>query len=211
MQQTSHRDAKKEECRRAIVQAALALFEARGFEGTTIEEIAREAGVSRPTVFNYFARKEDLLPAAMVALMRDRLKSAFPGGREASLGDPVPSLRKILVSNAAVFQEYPQTGRAFHSLKMQQAALHFRTPGEGLPDPEPPLADFLSWIDVLIERAQERGEIRTDYDRSELRFHLMIGLFSSTIGPWMHGCYGDRDLSEIVDSHFGLYVEGMRA
>lgn len=225
-QPTSHREAKKEECRRAIAHAALALFEAKGFEETTIEEIAREAKCSRPTVFNYFAHKEDILPAAIVTLMRDRVMAAIPGGLEVALADPVESLRKLLVSNASVFQEYPQTGRAFHSLKMQQLSTHWRARPKGCagengalsPDlgadleslPEP-LVEFLGWLDVLILRAQEIGAFRSDFKSAELRFHLMIGLFASTLGPWMRGFYGDEDLSAIVGRHFNLFVEGLKA
>lgn len=47
--------------RARIAQIATGLFLERGFDDVTIAEIAREAGVSRVTVFSYFDRKEDLL------------------------------------------------------------------------------------------------------------------------------------------------------
>lgn len=51
--------------RRKIVKGALALWNSRGFdEGfdtTTVEDIAEEAGVSRATVYYYFPKKEDIL------------------------------------------------------------------------------------------------------------------------------------------------------
>lgn len=55
------RDRKKEETRQAISNVATLLFVERGFEGVSVAEVAREAGVSRKTVFNYFPRKEDLV------------------------------------------------------------------------------------------------------------------------------------------------------
>lgn len=54
------RESKKRETRQRLSEVATGLFFARGFEAVTIEEIAAAANVSRPTVFNYFARKEDL-------------------------------------------------------------------------------------------------------------------------------------------------------
>ncbi|MFE9320675.1 TetR/AcrR family transcriptional regulator [Nocardia sp. NPDC052278] len=46
--------------RSLIAQAAFTLFADKGFDSTTIEEVAAAAGVSRRTLFNYFKNKEDL-------------------------------------------------------------------------------------------------------------------------------------------------------
>ncbi|WP_437644052.1 TetR/AcrR family transcriptional regulator [Sorangium sp. So ce362] len=55
------RESKKRETRQRISDVATELFMARGFEAVTLDEIAAAAQVSRMTVFNYFARKEDLI------------------------------------------------------------------------------------------------------------------------------------------------------
>src|ERR1700734_1544502 len=55
------RERRKQEARQAISGAAMALFEARGFDEVTISQVADEAGVSKMTVTNYFPRKEDLV------------------------------------------------------------------------------------------------------------------------------------------------------
>jgi len=54
------RSQKKAETRQAISNIATRLFVERGFENVSVDEVAREAGVARKTVFNYFLRKEDL-------------------------------------------------------------------------------------------------------------------------------------------------------
>jgi AcrR family transcriptional regulator len=59
------RQRKKQETRQAIYEAARRLFASRGFDRTTVAEVAREANVSEVTVFNYFPTKEDLFYAGM--------------------------------------------------------------------------------------------------------------------------------------------------
>lgn len=54
------RESKKRETRQRLSQLATELFFERGFDAVTVEEIAAAAHVSKVTVFNYFARKEDL-------------------------------------------------------------------------------------------------------------------------------------------------------
>lgn len=54
----SLRDNKKAQTRAALRSAALRLFRNKGFDRTTIDEIAAEAGVSRTTFFRYYPTKE---------------------------------------------------------------------------------------------------------------------------------------------------------
>jgi len=55
------RSLKQDLVRAAIRDAAIKLFGSKGFDATTVEEIAHAAGVSRRSYFRYFASKDDLL------------------------------------------------------------------------------------------------------------------------------------------------------
>ncbi len=57
------RERKKADTRRAIQEQALRLFLRRGFDATTVEDVAAAAGVSHMTVFRHFPTKEDLVMA----------------------------------------------------------------------------------------------------------------------------------------------------
>lgn len=55
------RELKKARTRAAIQREALRLFRERGYEATTVEQVARAAEVAHTTVFRYFPTKEDLV------------------------------------------------------------------------------------------------------------------------------------------------------
>lgn len=55
------RESKKRETRQRISDVATELFFKRGFDAVTVDEVAIAAKVSKMTVFNYFARKEELM------------------------------------------------------------------------------------------------------------------------------------------------------
>ncbi len=80
------------ESRQRIMAAAMHLFARDGYERTSIAGIAREAGVAKGLLYNYFSSKEDLL--------RTLILEAFSGGDEqvANLvaADPRSTLRNLL-------------------------------------------------------------------------------------------------------------------
>lgn len=78
------RERKKRKTRRLIINTAIELFSARGFDAVTLEDIAAVCDVSRGTVFNYFPYKElmilefmDAYMSERLAALRSRLESGF--------------------------------------------------------------------------------------------------------------------------------------
>ena len=55
------RERKKARTRQVIADAAARLFAQRGYEQVAVSDVAREAGVSEQTVYNYFQTKEQLV------------------------------------------------------------------------------------------------------------------------------------------------------
>jgi AcrR family transcriptional regulator len=70
------REKNKNERRQALLDAAYALFRTRGYQATTMDDVADAAGLSRRTAFRYFATKEELLfpdRAERLALLKAEL------------------------------------------------------------------------------------------------------------------------------------------
>jgi AcrR family transcriptional regulator len=111
---TGLRERKKRATRAAIHDAGMRLFAEQGFAGTTVDQIADAADVSRATVFHYFPTKEDIVfgdaPLAVAALseaLRDR--PAIPAVRE-WLGGLAGWIEPDLVLQLRLVREVPGVG-----------------------------------------------------------------------------------------------------
>lgn len=96
-QATGLRERKKQATREALARAGLELFVERGYDETTLAEIADAAGVSPRTIFAYFSSKEDIL-FSTVQRMSDALARAL-AERPPGL-DALSALRAFILSSA---------------------------------------------------------------------------------------------------------------
>jgi AcrR family transcriptional regulator len=87
------------ETRTRILDAALAVIDRRGLARLSVEEVAVEAGVSRPTVYRHFGGREGLVTATILReeeAFLGALKVAVGGRGRATVGDGPPTLRDAL-------------------------------------------------------------------------------------------------------------------
>jgi len=94
------RERKKQKTKAAIQRAALRLFKKRGYEETTIEEIAAAAEISPSTFFNYFPTKED------VVLFDEYDPMLFPMLTDAPAGETLrQSIHRVLDAFAVIVEQ----------------------------------------------------------------------------------------------------------
>lgn len=112
---------------RAILDAALKVFAAQGYTGTTMDAVAAQAGVTKPTLYSYFPSKESLFQAMMLGkrdLMLDVFENPSQQGMVADLlifawayADTVMrpemlSLARLIIGEV---QRFPEIGRAYQA------------------------------------------------------------------------------------------------
>jgi AcrR family transcriptional regulator len=90
----TRRERKKQETRQALEQAALHLFAERGYEQTTVEDIAEAADVAVRTFFRYFSSKQDVLFGDVVTDRVTRLRSELAS--RPSTESPIESIIAVM-------------------------------------------------------------------------------------------------------------------
>lgn len=101
--QSQLRMEQSRQTRRRIVEEAAALFDERGYGATTIDVIAKSAGVSRKTVFDSVGGKAELIKLAYdFAIVGDDEAVPLSGRSEVAAMRTEPDARRMLASHAAL-------------------------------------------------------------------------------------------------------------
>ncbi len=114
----SKREANKAQKKEAFLDAAEKLFAEKGFENTSIDEVANHAGLTKRTLYQYFQSKEDLFYA--VALKGARLLSkasfdALERGENAR-----DKIRLINLAHLSFYKEHPDLFQILNYLPANQ-------------------------------------------------------------------------------------------
>jgi AcrR family transcriptional regulator len=187
---TSRRERKKQETRQRLLECAWRLFQERGYDDTTVEDITEAADVAKGTFFNYFQTKEALL--GEVALWRiDSL------GNHVLAADDVPEsavarIKRMVRAMAAELspeRELPQ-----HLFMARISAPIRRESAHRLG----------SIMHDLVRQGQDSGEIRADVDAGLIARLLITSAFHHFM--WFHHPK-DGHLAHVSPSGDGEYPE----
>ncbi len=129
----------------AILDAALDLFSQFGLRGTTVDQIADTADVSKTNLFYYFSSKEEVYIAVLQRLLDQWLA---PLKAVEVDGDPVESILTYIRSKVAFSRAHPEASRLFCLEIVQGAPLlgpELRTSLKALVDAK--AAVIKAWID----------------------------------------------------------------
>ena len=117
---TQRRTRIQEENEERILEAALDVFSTHGFRGSTIDQIAEAAGMSKPNLLYYFRTKEDMHHRLIERLLDTWLAPLREIRPE---GEPLAEIRNYIRRKLEMARDYPRESRLFAN-EMLQGAPH---------------------------------------------------------------------------------------
>lgn len=149
--------------RGVVLRAAERCIQRYGIRKTTMDDIAREAGISRPSVYRYFADREDLL----IALMNEHSRALTERARRFIA--QYPTVEEGLVEGLVYIAEHGHRDEFTRSLAwMDDSDFGHRVADTGA------FATLTGeFWDPFLDAAEERGELRSGLDRHEV--HVWLG------------------------------------
>ncbi len=172
-----HAGRGRQATREAVVATALRLFAERGYLGVRVEDIAREAGVSRATFYKYFSEREEILAALF-----DRLLGDEPDIEPDPLAGTEGQVKATAEAAIRQMLEQEELARFVYSLPVRHTAL-LRPQDVATP------AVFRQ-IHRLIEQGVERGDVREDLP-VELMCSHVHGALETAMRDWAEGKVDD--------------------
>lgn len=188
---------------RLILQTAVDLMTQHGFEGTTMKQIARAAGLGDATIYKYFPTKEKLVMAYFEQAIGDALAQMqrTQGQEDFSLQERLQLLIDSVLEVLLADREFVAMARK----------LVERTPtlllGETLPGKPALLSAFVQ----LLERAEGSGEIGPCGFKPSLS-GLLADYLYAVIAYWLRDdTEGFANTTQMVDLSLGVLVLALRS
>jgi TetR/AcrR family transcriptional regulator len=150
---------------RTILDAALDVFSQHGFRGTTLDQIAQAAGLSKPNLLYYFPSKEAIHDALLMELMDTWVDPLRHIGED---GHPVEEIVAYVLRKLEMSRDYPRESRLFAN-EIVQGAPRILDQIEG------PLRDLVNEKAEVIRGWIAAGEL-AEVDPH----HLIFSIWSTT-------------------------------
>jgi AcrR family transcriptional regulator len=187
-----------------IAERARALFARKGYEGTSMEDIAREVGIKKASLYAHYAGKEAIFRSIYSQLIEDyerNIASGFEGIDDMRIEK---ALKTIALRYVGFFTDEERNSLWFRlyvdppaALKEEIMAMTYRSD-----------RDFMERLLAFFKRARRRKAIAAlNTAAVATAFFSMIGGLAMTVG-----FYGQADMGEAVDGCLEVFRKGiMRA
>jgi AcrR family transcriptional regulator len=181
----------------SLLEVAVRVFTERGYDGTSMEDLARAAGITKSSFYYHVSGKEELLrrsldraldglfavlgePAALEGPAIDRLEHVVRGSIQV-LVDQLPHVTLLL--------------RVRGNTRVERRALERRR-------------EFGRAVTKLVSEAVQEGELRGGIDEG-LTARLLFGMVNSVV-DWYRPDGGSLDAASLADAVVSLTIDGWR-
>src|SRR5262244_2860605 len=185
------RTEKREPSRKQLMAAAIDCFARLGYQGTSIERIARAAGVTKGAVYYHFRDKEELLFSAV----KDRI-----GGFEKQVleavtvaGDAQSALRRV-VDACFVHATVSNHRRFIITLMIEALDTNPRLSAEF----QNILRRMRAFLANVVRRGQQRGTLRTDVSPEAAAAVIAAGIIGAEVQHYQDPA--EIDLRGVLDT-----------
>jgi AcrR family transcriptional regulator len=167
-----------------LIQIARGLFAERGFDGTSVEEIAAHAGVSKPVVYEHFGGKEGLYAVVVdreVRQLLDMMRDALTEG----------SARMLLEQAAIALLDYIEQSSDGFRILVRDSPL-----GSATGSYVSIMSDVASRVEgILVDEFKRRG---FDSKAAPMYAQMLVGMVGLTGQWWLDA---RKPAKEVVAAH----------
>jgi AcrR family transcriptional regulator len=181
----------------SLLAVAVTVFNERGYDGTSMEDLARRLGISKSSIYYHVESKEELL-----ALALDRaLDGLFAVADEvtASGGPAIQRLERLVRGSVGVLAD-----RLPYVTLLLRARGNTRTERRALARRR----EFDQIVADLVAEAEQDGEIRPDVDPA-ITARLLFGLVNSLV-EWYRPGRRATSAGELADAVCAVAFDGLR-
>lgn len=188
------RERNKQERRRRLEDVALDLFERHGFDKTTIEQIAADAGLAPRTFFSYFSTKDDLV----LADYADRLDRILTQLEHRPANEPAwKALQAAFTAVAADYETEADRIRRRFTIMATNPSVFARS-----------LQLQAGWEQALAERLRARLGARADDPAPRLLAGTALAVMRASLQHWLT-TRRSPELPRLVEQGFDRLATGL--
>jgi AcrR family transcriptional regulator len=194
------RETKKKKTRQAIMDAAIRLFSEKGFEKTSVDELAKEAGVGKSTIYGYFHTKNEIF----LAFCEDQVDFVFTD--LAQKRDPDASLQEQLLT--LFMGQFRYVTKNFNFGRILAREMVF--PKELTIEKSNDLSErYLSALGEILTKAILRGELRDDLELLYISGHF-YAFYLLVLSAWYERRFqSEQEIEQALRKLLRQAMEGL--
>jgi AcrR family transcriptional regulator len=222
----TRREQKKDITQKQILAAASVLFAEKGYDSTSIDDIAAKANIAKGTLYYHFDSKESVVVALRKDSLTDVLENAL---KSLNKGEkPIVILENVLLERAAWTERNPDLTKVFFEQRMHKWVFreddplvvvgankvniesqpkHSHNNGKEKEISTTGADNFPELIKQLVLAAQRDKVLRQDLTATEIT-QIILAIFMHAQGSWLGG-YSSTSLVDKVHRWFYAVLDGL--